>query len=304
MAKTQIMVVEDESIVAEDIKRSLQTMGYEVPVVLSSGEEAIEKAEQIKPDLVVMDIVLRGKKNGIDAAGQIRAMLNIPVIYLTAYADEKILERAKITEPFGYIIKPFEDRELHSVIEMALYKHGMEKKLRESQDWLSTVLNSIVDAVVATDANGCVMFMNPVAESLTGWKQEEAEGKVLEKIFKIVKEETEEKVDDPVKKVLSEGKVVGLANHTVLIAKDGTRISIDDSGAPIRDTKGNIIGVVLVFHDITERRKMERDLEEKLEELGKDYEIAINRELKIKELKEEIDELKSNLYNLQKNHDE
>jgi len=232
-------------------------MGYAVPEVVSSGEEAVKKAEEIKPDLVLMDIVLRGKMNGIDAAGQIRSMFNIPVIYLTAYADEKTLERAKLTEPFGYIIKPFEDRELHSAIETSLYKHAMEKKLKESQEWLSTILRSIGDGVIAADTKGRVMFMNPVAEALTGWRQEEAKGKALEEVFDIINEETGKAAENPVKKVLREGTVVGLANHTILIAKDGTRRPIDDSGAPIRDGKGNIIGAVLIFRDISRSKNLQ-----------------------------------------------
>jgi PAS domain S-box-containing protein len=303
MAKTHIMVVEDESIVAEDIKRSLQSIGYEVAAVVSSGEKAVEKADEIRPDLVLMDIVLMGKMNGIEAAGRIRSAFNIPVIYLTAYSDEEILERAKITEPFGYIIKPFDDRELHSVIEMSLYKHGMEKKLKENQEWLATVLRSIGDAVIATDTKGSVMFMNTVAENLTGYKQEEAIDKDIEEIFNIINEGTMEKVGNPIQKVLEKGVVVGLANHTVLIAKDGTEIPIDDSAAPIRDAKGALIGVVLAFHDISDRRQMENDLKEKLEDLEKFYNLAVNRELKMKELKEETEKLKSELNHIKNNRE-
>jgi PAS domain S-box-containing protein len=295
------MVVEDESIVAEDIKRSLQSIGYKVAAVVSSGEKAVEKAEEIRPDLVLMDIVLMGKINGIEAAGRIHSAFNIPVIYLTAYSDEEILERAKITEPFGYIIKPFDDRELHSVIEMSLYKHGMEKKLKENQEWLATVLRSIGDAVIATDTKGSVMFMNTVAENLTGYKQEEAIDKDIEEIFNIINEGTMEKVGNPIQKVLEKGVVVGLANHTVLIAKDGTEIPIDDSAAPIRDAKGALIGVVLAFHDISDRRQMENDLKEKLEDLEKFYDLAVNRELKMKELKEETEKLKSELNDVKNN---
>lgn len=293
MQETRIIVVEDESIVAEDIKRSLENMGYTVPAVASSGEEAVTRAEELQPDIILMDIVLRGKMNGIEAAGRIHSELNIPIIYLTAYADEKILQQAKLTEPFGYIIKPFEEKELHSVIEMALYKYAMENRLRESQEWLSTVLHSIGDAVIATDREGRVMFMNHVAEKLTGWEQGEAKEKDLETVFKIVNEETEEKAENPVQKVLRKGTILNIANHTLLVSKNGTQIPIDDSAAPIRNTKGEIMGVVLVFHDVTERRSMEREINEKLEELGKFYEMAVNRELRMKELKEEILRLKS-----------
>jgi PAS domain S-box-containing protein len=171
-----------------------------------------------------------------------------------------MLERAKITEPFGYIVKPFEERELNSTIQMALYKHGMEKKLRKSEKWLSTVLNSIGDAVIVTDTKGCVLFMNPVAEKLTGWKERESTGNSFDKIFNIMDEDTREPVEDPVKKVLGKGLTTGLENHTILVARDGNKIPIDYNGAPIKDDKGATTGVVLVFHDITNRRKIEEEI--------------------------------------------
>ncbi len=136
MKKKQILVVEDERIVAEDIKMRLEKLGYAVPGIAFSGEEAVKKAENMQPDLVLMDIVLEKKMSGIEAASIISSRFNIPIVYLTAYADNKTLERAKITEPFGYIIKPFEDRELHSIIEIALYKHTMERKLKKAQQEL------------------------------------------------------------------------------------------------------------------------------------------------------------------------
>jgi len=127
MAQIQILVVEDEIIVAEDIRRSLKNLGYNVPSVVSSGEAAIKKAQENNPDLVLMDIMLHGEMDGIAAAGIIRSKFDIPIVYLTAYSDNKILERAKITEPFGYIIKPFNERELAINIEIAIYKHRMER---------------------------------------------------------------------------------------------------------------------------------------------------------------------------------
>ena len=270
MTNAQILIVEDEGIIAKDIQNTLESLGYAVPAIASSGEEAIKKTAETLPDLVLMDIVLEGHMDGVEAAEQIRDRFDIPVVYLTAYADNKTLQRAKITEPYGYILKPFSERELYTTIEMALYKHKMEKKLRESEQWLVTILKSIGDAVIATDSEGLVTFLNPVAEVLTGWKQKEAAGKPLGKVFNIINEITDKQAKNPVAKVLKEGIVVGLANHTVLIAKDGTKHPIDDSGAPIKDNKGNIIGVVLVFRDITERRKMEEELlkADKLEAIG------------------------------------
>jgi two-component system, response regulator PdtaR len=143
MAKSKIMIVEDEWITADDIKMSLQSLGYTVTSISSSGEEAIQKAEKDRPDLVLMDIMLKGEMDGIEAARQIRSCYNIPIIYLTAYADEKILERASITEPFGYIVKPFVNEDLKIAIEIALYKHRVEKERKRLIEELQGALPRI-----------------------------------------------------------------------------------------------------------------------------------------------------------------
>jgi len=133
---TRMLIVEDERIVAEDIGRSLDKLGYSVLGIASSGEEAVKKAEELGPDLVLMDIVLKGGMDGVAAAREIQARLKIPVVYVTAYADDETLERAKVTEPFGYIVKPFEERELYTSIEVAFYRHKMEEELRSSRQQL------------------------------------------------------------------------------------------------------------------------------------------------------------------------
>ncbi len=143
-----------------------------------------------------------------------------------------------------------------------------EEKLHENQKWLSTTLSSIGDAVIATDIDGKITFMNPVAQKLTGWEGDDAHGKPLEQVFNIINEETRDKVEGPVSRVLREGVIIGLANHTLLITKDGNEIPIDDSGAPIRNEKDDIIGVVLVFHDITERKRAEEALAAEKERLS------------------------------------
>lgn len=270
MAKIQILIVEDDGIIAKDIQNTLEGLGYAVAAITSNAEGAIEKAAETQPDLVLMDIMLEGDMDGVEAAEQIRDRFGIPVVYLTAHADEKTLHRAKTTGPYGYILKPFNEMELHTNIEIALYKSGLEKKLKENEQLLATTLRSIGDAVITTDVNGSVTFMNPVAESLTGWRQKDAVRRPLKDVFNIIDEHTGEQIEDPVTRVLRDGVAVGLANNTVLIARDGTKRSIDDSGAPIKDCKGNIMGVVLVFRDITEKRRAERELlkADKLESLG------------------------------------
>jgi len=285
--KRKILVVEDESIVAMDLKNRLLGLGYSVPALAHDAEQAIKKAKDIRPDLVLMDIMLQGDLDGIQAANEIQEKLEIPVIMLTAYADEGTLERAKITEPYGYILKPFEERELYTSIEMALYKHEAERRLKEREQWLTTTLKSIGDGVIATDTLGQITFMNPIAEELTGWKRDEASGEQLTKVFNIINERTRKPPENPVDKVLQEGIVLNVANHTLLLSKDGKAIPIDNSAAPIRDENGVIIGAILVFRDVSERKRVEialKESEEKFRRItnsAQDAIIMINHEEKI-----------------------
>ncbi|MFH2029594.1 MAG: PAS domain S-box protein, partial [Bacteroidota bacterium] len=258
--KARILVVEDEVIVAENLALAISDLGYEVVGRPVSAEEAVKKALELEPDLILMDIVLKGNKNGIDASQEIKKKKDIPIIFLTAYSDISFIDKAKSIEPYAYIVKPFQPRQLLASIEMALYKSRMEKKLQETQEWFSITLKSIGDCVIATDLKGNIKFMNTVAEAVTGWNMDEVGGKPVEVVFNIINEETGEPAEDPVTRVIREGTVAGLANHTLLITKDGTKIHIDDSGAPIMDDRGNIIGVVLVFYDITEQKRAEEEL--------------------------------------------
>jgi PAS domain S-box-containing protein len=147
-------------------------------------------------------------------------------------------------------------------------RHQVEEELRAHREWLRVTLASIGDAVIATDEHGCITYMNSVAQMLTGWKEEEAEGRSLESVFRIVNEETRAPVEHPVERVLRDGQIVGLANHTILIARDGTEYPIDDSAAPIQEDEGALLGVVLVFREVSERRRMERELTERAEALA------------------------------------
>jgi PAS domain S-box-containing protein len=274
MPRPKILVVEDEAITALDIRSRLERSGYAVAAIASSAEQAITQMPKSQPDLVLMDIQLQGEMDGIQAAETILARFGTPVIYLTAYADRETLERAKLTEPYGYLLKPFEEKEIHTTIEMALYKHQMERKVRESEQWLSTTLKSIGDGVIATDAEGRVKFVNPVAELLTGWTQAEALGQDITDIMTLVNGKSGAPVENPVLAALGEDRVVVLEEDCILITSDGSRIPIDDSAAPIRDDAGQVMGAVMVFRDITERRRAEEALRQQAA-----YLQAQNREL-------------------------
>ena len=167
MIRGRILVVEDESIVALDIQDRLEALGYEVPATASTGETAVELAGVLSPDLVLMDIQLAGWMDGIQAADYIRQRFGIPVVYLTANADHPTVQRAKITEPFGYIIKPFDERELHTTIEMALYKHKSEQSLKESEERYRLLVELSPEAIVV-ECDEKIVYANSAAADLFG----------------------------------------------------------------------------------------------------------------------------------------
>ena len=251
MAKAKIMIVEDERITAEDLKGALESAGYIVPDLISSGEHAVKKAGEIRPDLVLMDIRLEGEMDGINAAEKIRERYGMPVIYLTAYSDASTVQRAKITEPSGYILKepfgfirkPFEESELHTAIEITLYRHKIERKLRNHEQWLQAILKSVNDAVIATDSKGQIKFMNPIAEDLTGWIQEDAIGEQLDEVFKVFNDKI------PKLREISGNITAGSFNEITIKSKDGNKIPVYGSVTPIKDESSNINGLVLVFQD-------------------------------------------------------
>jgi len=285
MSKVKILVVEDEGIVAQSIKSILNNLGYDVCDIAMTGKKAVQKAGETQPDLILMDIKLKGDMAGIEAAEKIHGLHDIPVVFLTAYADPETLKRAKVTGPFGYVVKPFEEQDLHSTIEMALYKSKMERKLKEREHWFSTVLQSIGDGVIATDQGGKLTFMNPVAEDLTGWKLKNMLGKIMGNRFNIVNGmDGSSSPKDTGEEKMHEG-TIKLWNHSVLISKK-REIPIDYSNAPIVDRKGTALGSVLVFHDVTERMNAQKELHQSYTKLQRVLEETIRAMSRIVEVRD------------------
>ncbi len=283
MPKIRIMIVEDESITAMGLEKRLRKQGYDVVGVVASGEEAVRTAEATSPDLVLMDIMLEGEMDGVEAAGLIISRQDIPIIYLTAYADENTLLRAKVTKPFAYLLKPFQERELLITIEMALYKHAMEKKLKRSEQWLAATLKCIGDAVVATDDAGSVAFMNPVAEDLTGWRREDAMNRHVTEVCNIVDEETHAAKMNELMEVIGGDAGASVSGSAILVDKNGREIFINETASPIRNDDGVMSGMVLVFRDITERKRIEAAIlesEKKLREQSEEL-LESNTALKV-----------------------
>ncbi len=256
MAKAQIMVVEDEGLVALEIKEGLEKMGYDVPKVVSNGNDAVSRVLTEQPDLVLMDIRLDGSMDGIEAARQIRENFFIPVIFLTAHSDKKTLQNARLAESYGYLLKPFDDRALNVAIEMALYKAVEEKKAKRNREWLSMVLHSIGEGVIVADIKGVVKYLNENANTILGSNPEKVENSRLVQLFKIIDNKTNNPVNLPLELPIIQGSVIN--KKCILLTKDEKKLNIDFTIGPLKNNCNNTIGVILIFKQI-ERDSVHND---------------------------------------------
>jgi PAS domain S-box-containing protein len=247
------MLVEDEKVVSADIQECVKGLGYEVVGAASTGTEALRMAVDTMPDLVLMDIKLKGVLDGIDVAGALYEQFKIPVVYLTAHADTEILERAKKTAPLGYVLKPFDDRTLRTAIEIAFDRHRRERQLIEGGRRLATALGSVDEGVIVTQESGKVALMNRMAEDLTGWKQEEALGKPVSEVFTLLSARNGAPQPSPIGRVLRDGVAIGLGEDVVLLGRQGSREPIQGSATPMRDGEAAAVGVCLLFRCASQR---------------------------------------------------
>ncbi|MGB8227177.1 MAG: response regulator [Sedimentisphaerales bacterium] len=268
--KKQILIVEDESIVAMDIQRTLQNLGYDVSTAVSSGSAAVQEARKNPPDLVLMDIVLNGSLDGIEAAAQIRSGLGIPVVYLTAHIEDMTVDRAITAEPFGYLAKPFKDRELKAVIEIALSLAKCEKELKAGKASFHNIVEKSDAGIMVVDENKTIKFLNPMAKIMFGFKPKLVLG---------------EKLDLPV--------IVGEVTD-VEITHSGSKRGVGEMHTVETEWEGKPAYMVSV-RDITDRREIEDKAREHMHNLELFHKAAVGRELKMVELKEHIAELEAQL---------
>lgn len=248
MANEKILVVEDERIIAIDLQRRLEKFGYTVTAIASTGRQALECVDDQLPDIILMDIMLTGDLDGIETAEILKERFEIPVIFLTAYSDEKTLERAKHVEPIGYILKPFKEKELYTSIDIALYKYSVDRKLKWQERWYSAMFDSIEDGIIATDLTGGIRFANPVAESIIGVSEEELTGRSLGDALEIYDSQTGLLDFNDLATIPPEDLPFHFQD-TVLVNKRGEKTHLDGSFSIIRDKLGKNEGSVVVLHD-------------------------------------------------------
>ena len=237
-----ILIVESNPLVAADIEQRLQTLGYTVCAIVATGAETMKKVAEMRPNIVLISTDLEEPLKGIEIAQEIYNRFTIPVVYLIDSINEDLFEKVKMTGAFGYAFKPYETNQLRLIIESQLYQHDEDEQIRDNAQWQSDILNKVGDAVIATDEGGFVTFMNPVAETLTGWQLEDVSGEYITHVFNVSIGESDRSIRTSLMNVLHKGitlnwELSGTRDSAYLNAKSGLKIAIDYSAAPLKDKK-------------------------------------------------------------------
>jgi len=229
----KILIVEDNQDTSANLKVILENMGYTVTGIAERGEDVLQRTIENPPDLILMDIMLKGKMNGIEAAAAVRSHADIPVIYCTALADKNTIESVKPTEPFGFIIKPYNIPEIYKTLEIALYKHKLEKRLKETNSILYTVISNILEGIAALDEFGNIILMNLKAENVLGRSFLESAGKSFQEVFPLLS--PEEKKPFPIHfKDFNDKKLLLLTSNKNSKEITGSLMSIKDEYGAIK----------------------------------------------------------------------
>jgi len=257
-----ILVVDDAPLICKLLKQVLEKYNYVVDTV-KDGQQAIDFFTKHHPDLILMDADMP-ILDGVTACARIKQLPDadhLPIIMVTALVERQWIDRAYAAGAIDYVTKPVNLDVLRNRIHRILTAKRAEEALFEEKEKALVTLASIGDGVITTDASGQVEYLNAVAVKLTGWHTEEAQGLPLNQVFSPLDENTKQPLEFPIQRCLEEGKMVELESHAILVHRyQKKRFAIEDSAAPIKDRNGHIIGVVLVFHDVTETRKMTQEL--------------------------------------------
>ncbi len=246
MAKAQIMIVEDEELVGMAIQAHLESVGYAVPLLASSGEEALARFREVEPDLVLIDIHLKGGMSGIEAASRIKDAYHVPVIYLTAYSDAATLAFAKQTEPYGYIVKPVDERSLEAGIEMALHRAGVQNREQRQREQLQSILGSLAEAVIVAAMDGSIEYLNPSAERLLGIYEPLPPTSSLFRLVRPLDAATGQPISLGFESVILERRGVKLPACHIVLGQGGFR-SVSIELQPRKDERGVIRGAVVTI---------------------------------------------------------
>jgi len=259
IAALRILVAEDDGMVAEAICDRLTEAGVEVVARADTGAGAVEAALAQRPDLILMDVRLKGDMDGIRASELINEKMRVPVVYLTADADQKTLQRAKAASAYGYVLKPFHMRNLIGAIEVAVDRFEMERRLEDSQLTYATILGSIADGVIAVDTQGRVRFMNGVAERLTGWLTRDAERQPLGTVLNLVDSGSDQAAADLIARVLNSRNTLPFGRDAHVTSREGIRVPVDGGMSCVVDSLDRIVGACITIRDVTDTRKAESE---------------------------------------------
>lgn len=256
--KRKILIVEDDKTTSRILENYLKSLGYLIFDIAEAGKTVLEILKKGRPDLILMDIALEGKMDGIETVREINKKYSIPVIFVTSSSDKRTIERSKAVNPFGYIIKPIEKNELKTGIEIALIRYKMESALKESEHKFSTILNSIADAVIVIDRAGLITYANPIAEKMLRRNLKDILNYKHDQVIKLEHNES-----------FNESISFSELDYDYLVLPDKTRIPVNYNASTLRDSLNQASGAVIVFRDDTERMKSRQNLQESFEKLRK-----------------------------------
>jgi PAS domain S-box-containing protein len=276
IAGLRVLVAEDEGMLLEAICDRLTEAGCEVVGTADTGARAVEAALALRPDMILMDVRLKGDMDGIRAAELINEKMRVPVVYLTGDSDQKTLHRAKAASAYGYVLKPFHIRNLVAAMEVAVERFEMEQRLEDSQLTYATILGSISDGVIAVDMAGSVRFMNEVAERLTGWSNRDAQQQQWRTVLNIVDSGEDLIAVDLIARVLTSRAAFSFRSDACVVSRAGIRVPIEGGTACVVDSLGRVVGASITLRDVTTARKAETDLRTMAEQLRAVVETAVD----------------------------